>query len=131
MRTDNMPGVYTKHTENEIGAPSHRPKIIEVGSPDSYSYSGDTVQKMALEPSIQQSQKDYIDGLGFAGLPTGSSHESVLEETGRSYGTSDFVGLTQRKFCKARQMAVPDENARTVPTSTTKEWCHIDMDELI
>jgi hypothetical protein len=111
----------------KVGDPSTAPIIIR----DSGNYSGDTVQKMSLESEIYKSQSDYINGLGFSGLPTGSSHETVLEETGRSYGTADYVGLTARKFCKARQMAKPDEDARTVPTETSKEWCNIDMMELI
>jgi hypothetical protein len=124
--TDN--NKYTvKSCGKKIGTPGYEPIII----PDSGNYSGDTVQKMSLESEIYKSQSDYINGLGFSGLPTGSSHETVLEETGRSYGTADFVGLTARKFCKARQMATPAEDARTVPTETIKEWCNIDMMELV
>ena len=124
--TDN--NKYTvKSCGKKIGTPGYSPIII----PDKGNYSGDTVQKMSLESEIYKSQNDYINGLGFAGLPTGSSHETVLEETGRSYGTADYVGLTARKFCKARQMATPAEDARTVPTETVKEWCNIDMMELV
>jgi hypothetical protein len=123
-----MSGGCQKQCENQqIGTPGYEPKVV----PDDGNYSGDTVQKMALEPEVIQSQKDYLDGLGFSGLPTGSSHETTLEETGRSYGTANFVGLTQRKWCRARQMATPAPDARTVPTATIKEWCNIDENELV
>lgn len=110
-----------------VGTPGYGPKIVtDVGD-----FSGDVIKKMALEPNIIQSQQEYIDGFGFSGLPTGSSHDTLLEETGRSYGTADFVGLTQRKFCKARQLATPAPDARFVPTATIKEWCNVSMDELV
>lgn len=111
----------------KIGTPGYEPIIVE----DKGNYSGDTVQRMSLESDIYKSQNDYINGLGFAGLPTGSSHETILEETGRSYGTANFVGLTARKFCKARQLATPASDARSVPSETVKEWCNIDMTEMI
>jgi hypothetical protein len=120
---------YCSQSSNlqKVGTPGYQPMIVS----DDGNYSGDTVQKMALEPEVLKSQQDYIDGFGFSGMATGSSHETTLEETGRSYGTSDFVGLTQRKWCKARQLATPASDARTVPTETIKEWCNIDMEELI
>lgn len=111
----------------KIGTPGYEPEVVETTA----DYSGDTVQQMALEPEVIKSQQDYLGGLGFSGLPTGSSHDTTLEETGRSYGTASFVGLTQRKFCKARQMATPAPHARSVPTETIKEWCNVDMDELV
>lgn len=110
-----------------VGTPGYGPKIVS----DDGDFSGDVIQKLSLEPSILQSQKDYINGFGFSGLPTGSSHDTLLCEVGRSYGTADFVGLTQRKFCKARQLATPAPDARFVPTATIKEWCDISMDELV
>ena len=126
---ESMEGGCQNHGGNDqIGTPGYEPKVVP---DDGSNYSGDTVQQMALEPEVLQSQKDYLDGLGFSGLPTGSSHETTLEETGRSYGTSSFVGLTQRKFCKARQMATPAPDARQVPTETIKEWCNIDENELV
>jgi hypothetical protein len=111
----------------DIGTPGFQPKIVS----DTGDFSGDTIQQLSLDPEIYNSQKAYIEGFGFSGLPTGSSHETLLSETGRSYGTANFVGLTQRKFCKARQMATPAPDARQVPTQTEQEWCHINMDELI
>jgi hypothetical protein len=125
---ESMSGGCQKQCENkQIGTPGYEPK--EIYHED--NYSGDTVQQMALEPEVIQSQKDYLDGLGFSGLPTGSSHETTLEETGRSYGSSSFVGLSQRKFCKARQMIEIDPSARVVPTEHIKEWCNIDENELV
>ena len=111
----------------QIGTPGYEPKIVQ----DDGNYSGEIVQQMALEPEVIKSQQDYLNGLGFSGLPQGSSQETVLEETGRSYGTADYVGLTSRKWCKSRALAQPDANARQVPTETIKEWCDIDMNELI
>ena len=111
----------------EIGTPGFQPRIVS----DTGDFSGDTIQQLSLDPEIYKSQQDYIEGFGFSGLPTGSSHETLLSETGRSYGTADFVGLTQRKFCKARQIATPAPDARQVPTETEKEWCSISMDDLI
>lgn len=112
----------------QLGTFGYEPVVVDYNDGN---YSGDVVQKMALEPEVAKSQEDYINGLGFAGLPTGSSHETVLEETGRSYGTSDFVGLTSRKFCKARQIATPAMESRTVPTETVKEWCSVSMSDLV
>lgn len=111
----------------EVGTPGYEPKIVQ----DDGNYSGDTVQKMALEPSVITSQQDYINGLGFPGLPTGSSHETTLEETGRDAFTASWYGLTQRKFCKARALAQPAPNARQMPSDVIKEWCDIDMESLI
>lgn len=111
----------------KIGTPGYEPKVVQ----NTGDYSGDVVQKMALEPEVMNSQKDYVNGLGFAGLPTGASHETTLEEMGRSANTSNFVGLTARKWCKSRQLATPASDSRVVPTETIKEFCNIDMHELV
>jgi hypothetical protein len=125
---EHMDGGFQKQYENkQIGTPGHEPKVIPIDD----DYSGDTVQQMALEPEVLRSQQDYLDGLGFSGLPTGSSHETTLEETGRSAGTSNFVGLNQRKLCKSRQLVTMGPNARTVPSETNEEWCNIDENDLI
>jgi hypothetical protein len=89
------------------------------------------IQDMSLEDGVGDSHKSYCDSLSFAGLPTGASSCTTLEETGRSYGTADFVGLTARKFCKARQLATPGEDARVTPSQNITEWCDIGMDELV
>lgn len=117
----------TNDRGKQIGTPGYEPKLVE----DDGNYSGETVQQMALEPEVIKSQQDYLKGLGYSGLPQGSSQETVLEETGRSYGTADFVGLTSRKWCKSRQLAAPAKDSRVVPSETIKEWCNIDMNELI
>ena len=91
----------------------------------------DSVKKMALENEIGRSHHKWCDSLNFNGLSTGASSCTTLEETGRSYGTSDFVGLTARKFCKARQMASPADDARTTPSQNVEEWCSISMDSLV
>ena len=93
-------------------------------------YESTTID-MALESGVEESHKRYCNSLSFAGLPTGSSSCTTLEETGRSYGTADFVGLTARKFCKARQLATPADDVRTTPSQSIVEWCDINMDDLI
>jgi hypothetical protein len=91
----------------------------------------DATKKMALENAVGSSHQKWCDSLNFNGLSTGASSCTTLEETGRSYGTADFVGLTARKFCKARQMATPADDARTTPSQSIEEWCGIAMDSLI
>ena len=93
-------------------------------------YESTTID-MALESGVEESHKRYCNSLSFAGIPTGSSSCTTLEETGRSYGTADFVGLTARKFCKARQLATPSDDVRTTPSTDVVEWCDVGMDELI
>ena len=100
-------------------------------SPETASDYQDAVKKMALETGVDESHKRYCDSLSFAGMPTGSSACTLLEETGRSYGTADYVGLTARKFCKARQLATPADDARVTPSYDVIEWCNVDMDELV
>ena len=120
----NTPIVQTPECPGDFGC---APNVVA----DNGNYSGETIQEMSLEPEVMKSQKDYINGLGFAGLPTGSSHETILSPEGRSYGTANWVGLTQRKWCKARTLAPPAPEARVVPTETEEEWCNITMDALV
>jgi hypothetical protein len=91
----------------------------------------ESTKKMALEDTVGTSHQKWCDSLNFNGLSTGASSCTTLEETGRSYGTADFVGLTARKFCKARQMATPADDSRVTPSQSIEEWCHIAMDSLI
>jgi hypothetical protein len=86
-------------------------------------------EKMGLEASVTDSHKSYINS--FSGLPTGSSSDVELEETGRSYGTADFHGLTARKWCKARNLVQPAEDARVVPSDEPIGNCHISLTDLI
>jgi hypothetical protein len=65
------------------------------------------------------------------GVPTGASSCTTLEETGRSYGTANYVGLTGPKWCKARQLATPAPDARVTPSQNIEEWCNIAMDALV
>jgi hypothetical protein len=110
-------------------ATSYMGALTGTGVPgDDYA---DTIQDMSLEPEVASSHRNYCNSLSFAGLPTGASACTTLEETGRSYGTADFVGLTSRKFCKARQLATPASDARVTPTQNIVEWCDIEMDELV
>lgn len=127
MRESMTQGCDMPCRDKQLGTAGYEP----VDDTTDGNYSGDTVQKMSLEPQVIQSQQNYIDGLGFAGLPTGSSQETVLEELGRDGMSANFVGLTARKFCKARQLAAPSIDARQVPSETIKEWCSVDMDELV
>ena len=89
------------------------------------------VKDMSLEVEVGASHKRYCDALSFAGLPTGSSACTELEETGRSINTANFVGLTARKFCKARNLAVPGEGARVTSSKDIIEWCGMPQDSLI
>jgi hypothetical protein len=81
--------------------------------------------------AIKKSHDEYQKGNGFNGLAQGSSSNTVLEETGRSYGTSNFVGLTARKFCKAREMARPAPESRVVPSQAIEEACHVDIYDMV
>jgi len=91
-------------------------------------------QSMALEQGSEgpkASHEKWVDSLIMNGMATGASSNTVLEETGRSYGSSDYVGLTARKFCKARQLAAPADDARQTTSYDSEEYCDIKMDELI
>jgi hypothetical protein len=81
--------------------------------------------------AIKKSHSEYTNGNGFSGLAQGSSSNTVLEETGRSYGTANFVGLTARKFCKARELARPAAESRIVPSQSIEESCHVNMLDLV
>jgi hypothetical protein len=95
-------------------------------------YSGSVVQDMSLEADVGDSHKRWCDQMSFSGLPTGASSCSILEETGRSYGSASFVGLTQRKWCKSRMLATSAPDARVTPSyDNIHEACDIGMDELI
>jgi hypothetical protein len=94
-------------------------------------WQGSITQGMALEDGVSESHSRYTDSLSFAGMPTGASSSTTLEETGRSEGTSNYVGLTARKFCKARQIAAPGCDARQTPSYTPTEYCNVGMEELI
>lgn len=95
-------------------------------------YSGSVVKDMSLENEVGDSHKRWCDQMSFSGLPTGASSCTLLSETGRSYGTSDFVGLTQRKFCKSRMLATAAPDSRVTPSyDNIHEACDIGMDELI
>ena len=91
-------------------------------------------KSMALESGSdgpKASHDRWCESLAMSGMSTGASACSVLEETGRSYGSSDYVGLTARKFCKARQLAAPADDARQTSSYGVEEHCDIDMNELI
>jgi hypothetical protein len=94
-------------------------------------YSGDSVKKMGLESDVGASHKRYCDSLSFSGMPTGASACTTLEETGRSINTSNFVGLTARKFCRARALATPSSTARTTSSKDIIENCGMDSESLI
>lgn len=91
----------------------------------------ESTKKMALEDAVGDSHQRWCSSLNFNGLATGASSCTTLEETGRSYGTADFVGLTARKFCKARQLATPADDVRVTPSQNITEWCGIDMNSII
>jgi hypothetical protein len=104
-------------------------QVGKIDSPAELSEYG-----VPLDPELDvviKSHAEYNSGNGFNGLAQGSSSNTVLEETGRSYGTANFVGLTARKFCKARELARPAAESRVVPSSSIEEACHINMLDLV
>jgi len=86
---------------------------------------------IGVDQSVGDSHQDWCNSLTINGVPTGASSCTTLEETGRSYGSSNFHGLTARKWCKARQLATPASDARVTPSHNTQEWCNISMDDLV
>lgn len=86
---------------------------------------------IGVDQSVGDSHQDWCNSLTMNGVPTGASSCTTLEETGRSYGSANFHGLTARKWCKARQLATPAPDVRVTPSQNIKEWCDISMDELI
>lgn len=127
----------TMTVENQLAKQIHAHERVTTAGPTpnpadfaTDDYESTTID-MALESGVEESHQRYCNSLSFAGLPTGSSSCTTLEETGRSYGTADFVGLTARKFCKARQLATPAPDVRTTPSQSIVEWCDVGMDELI
>jgi hypothetical protein len=101
---------------------------IDPNTDDSYS---EITKQMSLEQEVTDSHSRYVNDLYTSGLPTGASASSILEETGRSYGTADFHGLTARKWCKARQMATPGAGSRVVPSHDILENCNISLTDLV
>lgn len=125
MIGDNVTGQYGVRHVTGSGANPVPASIV------TQDYSGTAIKGMSLENEVEDSHNTWCDQLSFAGMPTGSSSCTVLEETGRSYGTADYVGLTSRKFCKARQLAIPAPDARVTPSQSITEWCGVEMDELV
>ena len=112
-------------------------EIIDVGGLDElgkHTPAGnyqEATKNMGLESTVESSHKKWCDALSYNGISTGASSNTMLEETGRSYGTSDYVGLTSRKWCKARRLAKPADDSRVTPSSDVLEHCDISMDSLI
>jgi hypothetical protein len=107
-------------------------KPPEFEADDEASYD-ENLRKMALESAVSDSHKKYVKSLSFSGNPTGASHNTDNDGLGMSYGDGgNFHGLTMRKWCKARQMATPADDARVVPSSViVKEDCYIGLNELV
>jgi hypothetical protein len=122
---EGMSGVPTDSKGIITSAPTD---TIDVSTDDSYS---EATKRMGLEQEVSDSHKRYVNDLYTSGLPTGASAASILEETGRSYGTADFHGLTARKWCKARQMATPASGSRVVPSQDITENCNITLTDLV
>lgn len=88
-------------------------------------------EDIGVDQSVSDSHQDWCNSLTMNGVPTGASSCTTLEETGRSYGTANYVGLTGPKWCKARQLATPAPDARVTPSQNIEEWCNIAMDALV
>jgi hypothetical protein len=117
--------------ERERIASSSGSIAAEQGYSEGDNYSDEVVKNMGLEVGVGVSHKRYCDSLAFSGMPTGASSCTELEETGRSINTSNFVGLTARKFCRSRALAVPGSTARTTSSKDIIEHCNIGEDCLI
>lgn len=127
-RPENMTsGGALNNTGNEIIQNSYD----ELGVMSSGGDYQEATKNMGLESNVAESHKKWCTALSQNGMSTGASSCSTLEETGRSYGTSDYVGLTSRKWCKARLLAKPADDARVTPSSDVLEQCDISMDSLI
>lgn len=127
---------YNRISQDVVGPnPDHVTSMGPIPAPAAYQnlsdWQGSMTKGMALEDGVSESHARYCDSLSFAGMPTGASACITLEETGRSEGSANFVGLTARKFCKARQLAAPGCDARQTPSHMPTEWCNIDMDGLV
>ena len=127
MPKNSLRGSLEDTPEMRVTRSSPSKKYIDEFSDDYQS----SIVKMSVDNSVSQSHDDWCSSLTMNGLPTGASSCTKLEETGRSYGTADFVGLTSRKFCKARQLATPANDVRVTPSSNVLEYCDIGMDEMI
>jgi hypothetical protein len=104
--------------------------IPSPASLESQDYN-EVAKEMSVDQAVSSSHQDWCNSLTMNGIPTGASSCTTLEETGRSYGTANYVGLTARKWCKARQLATPAADARVTPSQDILEWCNIEMDELV
>ena len=98
-----------------------------LGAPTPAGNYQEATKNMGLEPSVESSHKKWSSALALNGMSTGASSSTMLEETGRSYGTSDYVGLTSRKWCKARRLAQPADDSRVTPSSDVLEYCDISL----
>jgi hypothetical protein len=122
---DGMDG--TDNGESRVTSSGPRPVIDSELSQEWQN----TVAEIGVDKSVGDSHKDWCNSLTINGMSTGASACTTLEETGRSYGSANFHGLTARKWCKARQLATPASDARTTPSHLSDEYCDIAMDEII
>jgi hypothetical protein len=130
---DYREGLETKSASHGVSHVTGGGPILPSGAEISQN-AGDyqeITKQMGVDSSVGDSHTDWCSNLMTNGISTGASSCTTLEETGRSYGTADFVGLTARKWCKARQLATPADDARVTPSQYITEWCDIDMDELV
>jgi len=89
------------------------------------------IEEMSLEDSVKESQGKYVESLEVNKLAQGASHNTIAEETGRSYGTADFHGLTQRKWDMVRCQTEVGDDARSVPTYEEKKSRESDCARLL
>jgi hypothetical protein len=102
--------------------------VVDTTGMDNYQ---EITKLMGVDKDVGDSHISWVETMAKNGMSTGASASTTLEETGRSYGTADYVGLTGRKWCKARHLATPQEDARVTPSHVVEEYCNIDMDELV
>lgn len=115
------------HNEEQVTGAGPVPLSAAVEAQDYQEVS----KQMGVDQTIGDSHQEWCNSLNMNGIPTGASSCTTLEETGRSYGTANYVGLTGRKWCKARQLATPALDARVTPSQNILEYCDVGMDELV
>ncbi len=102
---------------------------IDIRNDNDYN---DIIEEMSVEQDVKDSHKLYVNSIVKSGMPTGASHYTDNDALGMSFGDGgDYVGLTRRKFCRARSLVNVDNNARTIPSDIPREECNIGMTDLV
>lgn len=103
----------------------HKESMTDDGAEMRENYSS-VIEEMSLEDSVKESQGKYVESLVENNIAQGASHNTIAEETGRSWGTSNFLGLTQRKWDKVRCLIKVNDDSRSVPSYEEKNSIEMD-----